>query len=355
MSFWDLIIGEPTTFPSLKNAIPRAGYLTVEKPEEPPITFEEIQGSIKDELVKIGEKIEGISEQDLKIQELKTQLENFKLSNKEIYDKINNLESVGLVSTPSSSDLLSKLRARENNINSKIRVIEDEIKALENIDKLTKKYSLKYPSFKFIDTNTFTNILKKYHLVLGDSSLYCKEIPDNVLTNILKFEKEIKSSRKYVNLFHYHMNVHRSFNTEHYILNIVEDSGYDEYFFRQEVNKKDYHNNISHIQRLCHYQKSDFVIAAPINHFKNQIFKAGVISNEGKHTEKEVKIFTVDKNTREFSININYLKNLAESNNEIIRKLEDPIACLKVEGGVIIIDAWDKEALIPEISRETLN
>lgn len=71
--------------------------------------------------------------------------------------------------------------------------------------------------------------------------------------------------------------------------------------------------------------------------------------------KNKIVLFKVDINTRKFNIDHDALKNLNQHNEEVSKKLDDPIACLEVEGGYIIIDAWDKEALIPEICRETLN
>jgi len=356
MSFWNIFSNDGEKYAQIGVEIldrPRAGYYPVENKEKvqiinestPTITFEDIQDSIKEELIKISDKINTIEEEDIKIQELQKQLKAFKNDNKVIYDKIKTLQSVGLTSTPSSVTLLTKLTEKEKFINSKIAEITNKINKLKVINDITKQYLLEYPTFKFIDTESFTNILKKYKLVLGDSSQYCKEIPDNVLTNIVKFKDKIDSSKTYNHIVH-----------ERYGSSNWRDS---RYILERSSNKyfnirNDYQDTSSRRVIFTHC-KSDLVIAAPLNHFKNEVVSLEKRFSDRSSKTVDIPVFKVDVNTREFVININALNNLAEHNNEISRQLDDPIACLRVKHGFIIIDAWDKEALIPEINRETLN
>lgn len=354
MSFWNIFSDDGEKHAQLDVEIidrPRAGYYPVENKEVQPIdepvskiTFEDIQGSIKEELIRITDKINTIEEEDSKIQELQKQLKVFKDDNKVIYDKIKTLQSVGLTNTPSSVTLLAKLTEKEKFINSKIVEITNKINKLKVISDTTKQYLLEYPTFKFIDTESFTNILKKYKLVLGDSSLYCKEIPDNVLTNIVKFKDKIDSSKTYNHIVY--ETYGSSWRSSHYIL---ERSN------KKDFNVTDEYSNYSSKRVIFTHCKSDLVIAAPLNHFKNEVITLTKRLNDGSSKNTNISLFKVDANTREFIIDITALNNLAKNNNEISRKLDDPIACLRVKHGFIIIDAWDKEALIPEISRETLN
>lgn len=368
MSIWSMFSNKSEEFASLGAEIldrPRGGYYPIEKEKEtttekvvaqkvikevPKITFEEIQSNIKEELVKVGEKIDNINAEDLKIQKLKQELESFKSDNKNIYDKIEALKSVGLVNTPSSKKLLEELRIRETFINDKIYEIRIQIQKLENIQEATKKYELQYPSFKFIDTETFTNILKKYNLVLGDSALYCKEIPDNVLTNIVKFKNQINAGKKHMHLIKRRTSHRSSIRLEESYFVATSDKEY--------YNRNDEHNHpyITHYDTSVYsYCKTNLVIAAPINHFKNETINVEKRDKSGFRDNITLNLFTVDNNTREFIIDEKALNNIAQSNNKIARQMDDPIACLRVEEGFIIIDAWEKEALIPELNRESLN
>ena len=369
MSFWGMFSNKSEEYASLGAEIldkPRAGYYPVEQKvnktekvftqkvvkEVPKITFEEIQSNIKEELVKVSERIDNITTEDLKIQKLKQELENFKSDNKSIYDKIEALTSVGLVNTPSSKKLLEELRVRETFINDKIYEIKVQIKKLETVKEAVKKYELQYPSFKFIDTETFTNILKKYKLVLGDSALYCKEIPDNVLTNIVKFKDQINAGKKYIHLIKRRTSYSSSWRSSQESYYIFTND--KEYYNRNsgELSHSGYHYSDKSIYSYC---KTNLVIAAPINHFKNENISVEERHINGSSKNIDIKLFTVDPNTRKFVIDETALNNIAQSNNEIARQMDDPIACLKVEEGFIIIDAWSKEADIPELNRESLN
>jgi prefoldin subunit 5 len=358
MSFWNNFSSKNYTKKEVEVISKvRAGYYPVEPAEEHDkivknATFEMIQGSIAEEITKVHAKVNTVSEQDLKIKELKDKLEKFKSDNKEIYDKIDNLKSVGLINTPSAVKVLESLKEREKHITSQITDIKGEIAELETIKLCNDKYLLKYPSFKFIDKKTFIGILKKYDLVLGESSLYAREIPDNVLTNILKFKDDINKGKTYVHLCIEYNNrgsySHRTYvvktsTSEHVSRHIT---GSDEHYFN---------NHSTDLRSIYNHCKTNLAIAAPISHFKNQKITVEK-RREGGSGIASIDVLTVDKDTRELVIDRAAFDSVAEKNNAFERSMvKDPIACLRVPEGYIIIDAWEKEALIPEINRETLN
>lgn len=80
-------------------------------------------------------------------------------------------------------------------------------------------------------------------------------------------------------------------------------------------------------------------IIAPISHF--------TLNEKFKRLDKS--IFKIKDNVICYDI--------SEIKLELqrLKEAEDPIACLKVEGGYIILHAWDKEAEIPEIKNSSLN
>lgn len=360
MSFWNIFSNKSEEYAKIGAEIldrHRAGYYPVNSIEKPieqvmstsKVTFDVIQNTIKEEIEKVTKNIEQIDEKDIKIKLLIEQLEAFKKDNELIYKKINDLKSVGLVNTPSSKELLSKLQNRELDISYKISEIKDEIKKIKNINDAIKKYALEYPSFKFIDTKTFTDILKKYSLVLGDSSLYCKEIPDNVLSNIVKFKDKINASKKYIHVIERYDTSFRYRQQSFHIISHSSElynNGFPNYF------SNDFNINERSIYKYC---KTDLVIAAPLNHFNNEIVRLMKLEDKGSSHTVNIPVFTVNENTREFVVDQTALDTLTASNNTISKQIDDPIACLRVPEGFIIIDAWDKEALIPELNRENLN
>lgn len=306
---------------------------TVEKPT----TFEEIQGGIVSEIDRTLSKYQELDIRNQKVQELKNKIESYKKDNQIIYEKIESLESVGLINTP-TSNLLSKLDDDEYEIKLKIKEAEAEIERITTIDSLTKEYSLKYPTFKFIDTETFTKILLKYDLVLGEAEHYSKEIPDKVLLNILKFKDQINEGSKTLFLVETRYGSRGNHNWYEVKTHIPPND--DLYIYRSVYSHK----------------QTNLVFAAPEDHFScNTRLGVPKYTNKGNQTSVTVSPMYVNPNTRVFEINLNFFQDLAEHNNKIIRKLEDPMACLRVPGGFIIIDAWDKEANIPEINRENLN
>lgn len=358
MSFWKLFNNEKQIKADVETIDrPRAGYYPVVSTKEVDkvvknATFEMIQGSIAEEINKVHARINTASEQDLKIKDLKDKLEKFRSDNKDIYDKIENLKSVGLINTPSAVEVLASLRAKEKNINSQVHDIQAEIAELETIKLCNDKYLLKYPSFKFIDKKTFENILKKYDLVLGESSLYAREIPDNVLTNILKFKDDINKDKRYIHLcieFHNRGSYsHRDY--------VVKDSPSE--YVNRHITGSDKHYLIdgsTDLRSIYSYCRTNLAIAAPISHFKNDTIAVQKRGRDGDSIV-DLNILTVDQDSRELVIDIKAFRSIAKENNAFERSMvQDPIACLRVPEGFIIIDAWEKEALIPEIQRETLN
>ena len=300
------------------------------------ITFDEIQNTIKDEIFLSNEKIKEIDENNLKIQELNSKIESFKELNKDVYSKIEKLKSLGLVNTPSSVYVSHELSGELKNYNNEIYNLKEEINKLKRLNNLIQKYKLEYPSYKFIDKDTFIKILKKYNLVLGASSLYANEIPENVLDNILKFKHKIQTiGSKYI------YKISRFRGEIEYRITDIEIS----------ITKYNHHDDFN---KLFQYERSNLLIAAPINHFVNPLIEVQQVSSRG-YTHHEVSPLMINPTTRELVIDLHFFKTLNEKNKEMFMKINDPIACLEVEDGYIIIDAWEKEAEIPEINRENLN
>jgi hypothetical protein len=322
------------------------------------ITFEEIQTSIKEEIKlintrkssdyddKLVELNNEVNNKNLEIISLEEQINKFKKDNENIYNKIEELKNLGLINLPSTTKLVQDLKDSEKEIKLKIErisnsrgIISDKIQninkqivELENVKKLSQQYTLEYPTFKFIDTKSFINILKKYKLVLADSCFYNKKIPENVLSNILKFKDKIENSKQHIH--------------------IVKD-GWSNY--RKTVTTNSiFSDQYGSEKSIYYYPVTDLVIAAPLSHFKIEHLKIQERDISGTWNEANVPLFNVDEN-RNLVLNLDAINDIQKRNLEISRKLDDPIAILKVKGGFIIIDAWEKEALIPELDRKNLN
>ena len=79
----------------------------------------------------------------------------------------------------------------------------------------------------------------------------------------------------------------------------------------------------------------------------------GSIITAGTHLAPTIKVAEAAKviENAQRDINIAFVNELAKIEREVL----DPIACLEVDGGYIILHAWDEEAHIPEIKNDILN
>ena len=289
-----------------------------------------IQNDIKQSFDKVLAEFSLIESKETNIEVLQEQLESFKVLNSNIYDKANKLNQLGFNNTPSAKKLLTELKQQEETINTKIDGINKDIQSKNELKELIAEYSIKFPGYKFIDKETMINIMKKYTLVLGDTSLYCKEIPDKALNLISGFSKYIINDKKYV----YQQRSRYTY---------VTDNGL--YIISDKRLKHDHSNHNSHILDI---NISNLKMIAPQSHFKIPTIS---IKDSYENTSKIIPIATVDVNNKEFVYNIEKLNKIVKSNREVL----DPIAVLEVKRGYIIIDAWDEEADIPEIQNTLLN
>lgn len=275
-----------------------------------------------------------------KITKLEEELAVFELANSHLFEKANKLVELGLVSTPSASFNLDKLRKKQLEYTSIKERLEAGIIKIKTIQQLHIKYSLKYPTFKFIDKKTMTSILTKYDLFIGDSQLYNKEIPTDSLEKIYQFKTEIGEST-----IHYELkfNSYSSRVTERIIKESTAESGYSMHlrdFTIVPINR-------SMEDQVIEFSSNSLKIAAPISHFK-QITET---CYSRYRDPIEVNILKFDKDTREISYDVTEFQEQLKTDIQVL----DPIACLQVEGGYVIIDAWDEEAKIPEIQNPKLN
>lgn len=268
-----------------------------------------------------------------RIEELKIQLSSFRQQNEEIYKKIDQLNKFGFINTPSAQKKDRELKESERKIKLEIIEVEKNIEKASKLQELIDYYSLQYPTFKFINDEVMNKILHKYQLCMGDTFLYAKEIPQRALNIIEGFSKEIEGS-----------------STFHYL--IKEKLRYTKGFtYSWQVFRENYLENNDKYE-TTQFKMSKLKMIAPESHFQLPTIHITSYKREiDEYKTKLTSIVKLDPKTRMFNFDFEIL----EKNNKAIKEILDPIACLKVDGGFIILDAWDEEADIPEIKNEMLN
>ncbi len=306
---------------------------------EKPITSKDIKEDIHLTFAEVLEELNVQQSKEGKVDSLKAKLNSFKKENKEIYDKVEKLTRFGFTNTPSASQTLVQLKNKEGEINREINVIENQIKKTKEISDLNDLYGKIYPSYKFIDRDTMISIMKKYDLVMGHTFMYAKEIPTKSLSLIDNFSDEIVFEE-------------RNLIASSYVTIPSSDS----YEFRSAEPKildaleKEYKRSMSMHQReriVETFKYSNLKMVAPESHFNIPC----VDMYDWNDNYLSVPVFKIDEETRMFTEDTEKVSEIEKKRREVL----DPIASLEVKGGYIIIDAWDKEADIPEIKNPKTN
>ena len=306
-----------------KTEIKKIKEVKTDKKEVQVINSKIIQEDINKSFNEILKEFDLYKSKESTIEDLTLELESFRESNKTIYDKIEKLNQFGFTNTPSSNKLKDELASKELEINTKIESIQIDIDSKKELENLIADYNIKYPGFKFIDKETMVSIMEKYQLILGDTSLYCKEIPDKALGLISSFSKHILNNNKCIYKV-YSRSIMLSRYASLKIGNYTPKS--DRYSYNDEVKT---------------ITTSNLKMIAPNSHFKIPTLE---------FENKEFPIYKLNKN-RELELTVDEYNKAIQKANEVL----DPIAVLEVKRGYIIIDAWDEEANIPEIQNGLLN
>lgn len=273
-----------------------------------------------------------------KVEELQEQLKEFRQENIGIYDKIKKLQDLGFVNTPSVRIQLDKLHEHESKINEKINKVQNGIDSAKRIESLNREYMLKYPGYKFIDDNTMISIMRKYNLICGESFMYNREIPEEALNIISNFSKEIEESKTRVVLESTTWITGLLFRPMSVRYSIKEVS------FDYQKPKQSF-DTLYRIEN--NFYPSKLKMIAPESHFTVPTKKEE--NSLGK--EINVPIMEIDEQTLSYRFTTQKLNEVVRERQEVL----DPIASLKVEGGYIVLHAWDKEAEIPEIKNPLMN
>lgn len=278
---------------------------------------------------------------ETEIEKMESSLLDFKAANDKIYKKIENLKDVGLLNTPTAKNKLDELEKQEQKYKEKIEELQKQIKESQRIKKLTDEYALKYPGYKFITKDVMVDVMKRYDLVMGEAFSYAKEIPDDALETISQFKDEIKESEEVYKLLT--ISRSRSVSNTYYLLKpSMTEKEVISYYFGEG----------SRVYNKKEYVVSNFKMVAPESHFEIPYYTVKKWEKTSYRDELKVNIPIMVKNEDNiFEFNTEEFEKIAEQNREVL----DPIACLEVEGGYIIMDAWDEEAEIPEIQNALLN
>lgn len=285
-----------------------------------------------------------------KIEELKQKKVEFKEQNEKLYKKISTLNSLGFTSTPSVKKQKEELEKQETVIKEQITKLGEEIKYYEDINEVVAKYSMQYPGYKFIPTAVMTEILKKYNLFLSHTCFYGREIPDDALEIAGYFTSEINESKRTIDV----IRTSHSFGYTHNVkvrpkpkkMDFDVMSGYDRTYVLDPRSGRGMH---SYDTVLHSFGVSKLRIVAPMDHFTIP----EVDFQEWRGDDVKVPIVKIDKDNC-LRVSVDKL-NAKELENAKKRAVEDPILCLKVDKGFIVLKAWDKEADIIEIQNPMSN
>lgn len=301
-----------------------------------------IQKDLKMSFDQLLSEFNLIGSKESEIEKLKSERLLFKTRNEELYAKIEKLKSFGFVNTPSVKVQLEKLKSQEEEIKVKISDIEAKIQFSQNLDRLTREYAIKYAGYKFIDRNTMVSVMKKYDLYMGETFMYAREIPERALGLIGNFKSVIDESKMVYDLVLRRYSISRFSGTYHIQPRDTTMSSEP---------KRDYYQKV-----IQSFELSCLQMVAPLSHFEFPTYKMtkytgrSLYNNLGQE-EIEVPLVEISKNDHMLRLSANETNRVERENREVL----DPIACIKVEGGFVIIDTWDKEAEIPEIKNPVIN
>lgn len=309
---------------------------------EPVITSKDIQKDLHISFEQVLAEFDLKESKETQIENYKASLKSFKEENKTIYNKIETLNNLGFVSTPSAQKSLKELQEKELEVNNKIKSIEAEISKTERIKELTAQYTLMYPFYKFIDEDTMIKIMHKYNLVLGEVFMYSREIPEENLEVISYFSTAIKDTEKTLQLIE---------------TTYAGIGGHSNYQFRDKPKPVKVKNmegveamwisSLAYESVRQEFKVSDLKMIAPQTHFTIPTFE----TRDYRFETVNIPVAKLNTETRKFEFSTKKL----EENQAKIREVLDPIACLEVEGGYIVLTAWDEEAMIPEIQTNMLS
>jgi hypothetical protein len=279
------------------------------------ITSHTIKMDMNSSLEKLLKEVGIVQNSETRIKDYQDKIAAYKAENEKLIKKAEDLKRFGFVNTPTPKNK-AIIDDRIAEVDKKIETLKFEIREKKWLEQTVAKYAIEYPTFKFIPTDTMIEIMKKYDLTLGETCMYSKEIPSIALDILNGFKSKIKQEKYFIDS------------------RIVR--GQLTYFSVRSS------ESVLGTEKQTNYIKSNLKIIAPESHFTNWIIESNGI---------QIPTFVVNEDTREYEINMAKLNAEVKKNTEVL----DPILCLEVDEGYIVLHAWDEEAYIPEIKNTILN
>jgi hypothetical protein len=291
----------------MKTLMKRLFDTTTKPIEEPAVTNIKVVNSevIKNEMF---EEL-GLILNNNKLKLISNEVDELKLSNSEIIGKGNLLSKYGFTNTPSG-----KLNEQ---LGVEIYNKESDIRYREYTHNLIKKYAFQYPDYKFVTDNVFNSVREKYNLYTGTPKSYIKEIPNSNLEELDRFMVMDEKDKPY------HLVDYDYYPTSEIIP--VKDVKGVRVDLLENIGTKLFTGTLSE----CIKEKK----------------KLKVTSSSLMGIAQEISIINITAPLNHFDLR----KKRIEGREIVDYVVEDPIITKKVDGGYIIITAWDEEAEIPEI------
>lgn len=285
------------------------------------ITSHTIKMDMNSSLERLLKEVGIIHNSENRIKDLEEKVEAFKAENEKLLNKAQGLQEFGFINTPTPKNK-SIIDSEISKVSDQINELKEEIREKRYLEDTVAKYSLEYPTFKFIPTETMIEIMKKYNLVLGETCIYKKEIPNIALDILAGFTNKIKQKKFFIDAKF----ANRRTSSEPVLT----------YFSKRPA------ESMLGTEKPFNYIESNLKIIAPESHFENQVIKTN---------GEDIPKFIVNEDTRGYELNLAKLNEVVKNNAEPL----DPILALEVDEGFIVLHAWDEEAHIPEIRNTFLN
>lgn len=346
-----------------------------------------IQKSFDEELAEIINSLELTGQRNQEIEELENKIKLFRLDNDELISSAEKLKEVGLINTPSVTQTLREFEHEISVKEGQIKQIKFDIEEKKKMNEMIAHYNLKFPGYKFIPKREFLKVLEKYNLVMGEASMYCKEIPTKAVNIIHGYKEYIKNGEK-KNIIYFD---HRGNGGVKSVERIIEKRD-NMIASAEKFENGTYKNYTGSLQESINFclkeakkyddmlkknviKTSPLKMVAPKDHFTiptidlTEGYSYSLVEKLTHLDLSSISLCTMKDNIITFDF-----EKLGKGLGEI-KKVLDPIALLAVNDfgyndvvlendlasaqhsfdGVIILDAWDEEANIPEIRNENLN
>lgn len=236
------------------------------------------------------------------------------------------------------------------------KAVETKSAEAKELDNYRQMYAFEYPSLKFIPTNTMTEVCRKHNLTIGGVNRYTGEVPEWALKQIARNK--------------HHFTYHDEFDQDHY-MNVVRDE-YDRK--RQEAEASGFTGTVQvsfgdlvRLIRLTPNGKKGF--RGPAMSWYAS-YKSGEMVNHGGGTGGNMETYIPREKGNVKTSNLMIAApahqmrmgpNEFRTTDGTIEEVKpavmvfDPIVCLEVKGGYIVLAAWGEEGQDPRVFNSANN